>query len=64
MKSISNKEYEEFQKYKTAKIKGQIITPEFLESLCESFNYDPYKLGKHLIECVLRQKAEESRLHF
>lgn len=60
MKRITDKEYEYFEEYKTAKINGQLLTPSGLNTICESFNYDPEKIGKHFIECNIRFKQKNN----
>ena len=39
MKSIPNKEYEEFQKYKSDKLNGRILTPDGLRFIIEANGY-------------------------
>ena len=58
MKQISNKEYEEWQKYKSEKNKGHILAPDTLRVICESYNYDPTKIGQHVLEVLpkIREK--------
>ena len=60
MKRITDKEYKDFEEYKTAKRKGQLLTPNGLNTICELFNYDPEKIGKHFIECNIRFKQENN----
>lgn len=52
MKSISNKEYEEYQQYLHDKRNGKILTPDGLRFICEANGYDPEKIGKHLLEVL------------
>lgn len=52
MKSISNKEYEEFQKYKSDKLSGHIITPDGLRFIIEANEYDAQKIGQHFLEML------------
>ena len=49
MKQITNKEYLEYEKYKTDKLHGRILTPEGLRFICEANGNDPVKIG----ECIL-----------
>ena len=39
MKQITNQEYEEFQKYKSDKLHGHILTPEGLRFIIEANEY-------------------------
>ena len=52
MKSISNKEYEEFQKYKSDKLNGRILTPDGLRFIIEAHDYDAQKIGQHFLEML------------
>ena len=52
MKSISNKEYEEFQKYKSDKLNGRILTPDGLRFIIEANEYDAKKIGQHFLEML------------
>lgn len=58
MKQISNKEYEEYQKYYTDKLYGRILTPDGLRLICESLNNNPEKIGSHMLEMVAKFKSE------
>ena len=50
MKQITNKEYEEFQKYKEDKLYGRVLTPDGLRLICAAENYDPEAIGKRMLE--------------
>ena len=52
MKTISNKEYEEFQKYKIDKLYGRVITPDGLRFIIEANEYDAQKIGQHFLEML------------
>ena len=52
MKQISNKEYEEFQKYKSDKINGHILTADGLRFIIEANEYDAQKIGHHFLEML------------
>ena len=52
MKQITNKEYEEFQKYKRDKLAGHILTPEGLRFIIEANEYDVQKIGQHFLEML------------
>lgn len=52
MHQISNREYEEYQKYRLAKSSGKILTPDGLRSICEAYGYDPTKIGLHFLELL------------
>lgn len=50
MKQITNKEYEEWQKYKAEKAKGHILLPDTVRFICEANGYDAEKIGQHFLE--------------
>lgn len=52
MKQISNKEYEEFQKYKSDKLNGRILAPDTLRFIIEANDYNPEKIGRHFLEML------------
>ena len=52
MKTITNKEYEEFKAYKNDVIHGRVLTSDGLRLICESNNYDPTAIGKQLIQSL------------
>lgn len=54
MKQITNKEYEEFQKYKEDKLYGRVLTPDGLRLICAAENYDPEAIGKRMLETLAK----------
>lgn len=52
MKKITDKEYEEWNKFKLDKIYGKLLTPDGLRFICEANQYDPYKIGQHFLEVL------------
>lgn len=50
MKKITNKEYAEYDKYKTDLIHGRILTPDGLKIICEANDFDPAKIGLHFLQ--------------
>lgn len=46
MKQITNKEYEEWQKYKAEKAKGHALLPDTVQFICEANGYDAEKIGQ------------------
>ena len=49
MKQISNKEYERYHKYQIDRLYGRILTPDGLHLICAALDYDPEKIGKHML---------------
>ena len=54
MKQISNKEYERYQKYQIDRLYGRILTPDGLRLICAALDYDPEKIGKHMLEMLAK----------
>lgn len=54
MKQLSNKEYEEWLKYKNEKAKGHILTPDTIRLICSANDYDPDRIGRHFLEILPR----------
>ncbi|MBQ6677108.1 MAG: hypothetical protein IJM71_03570 [Clostridia bacterium] len=52
MKQITNKEYEEWQKYKAEKANGRILLPDTVRFICEANGYDAEKIGQHFLEIL------------
>lgn len=50
MKQITNKEYEEWQKYKAEKVKGYVLLPDTVRFICEANGYDAENIGQHFLE--------------
>jgi beta-galactosidase GanA len=60
MKQISNKEYEEYQKYLRDKNNGRILNPDGLQFICAANDYDPEKIGRHMLEVLARLQNKET----
>ena len=63
MKQISNKEYEEWQKYKAEKAKGHVLLPDTVRFICEANGYDAEKIGQHFLEILPKIMEHEEGLH-
>lgn len=59
MKQITNKEYEEWLKYKSNVSRGRILTPDGLRTICSAYEYNPEKIGKHFLELLSKITANE-----
>ena len=58
MNNISKKEYKKYQQYQTNKLHGRILTPDGLRIVCASFDNDPEKIGKHMLEMLAKFRSE------
>lgn len=54
LKQITNKEYEEFLKYKEDKLYGRLLTSDGLRLICAAENYDPEAIGKRMLETLVK----------
>ena len=60
MKQLTNKEYVEYEKYKTAVLHGRVITPDGLRIICAGLDNDPEKIGTTCWRCWLSSGMKES----
>ena len=58
MKKITDKEYEEFQKYKTDVMKGRILTPDGIRLIIKANNYDPEGIGKDILRAYAKLRHQ------
>lgn len=54
MKQITDKEYQEWQKYKEDKLHGRLITSDFIRMICESNEYNPEKIGTDILNMLVK----------
>ena len=54
MKQITNKEYEEWMKYKEEKATGHILLPDAIRFFFDANDIDPEKIGRHFLEVLPR----------
>ena len=54
MKKITDKEYEEFQKYKMDVIKGRVLTPNGIRLIVKANDYDPEGIGKDILKAYAK----------
>lgn len=65
MKQISNKEYEEWVKYKEEQRKGHILLPDTIRFICEAYHFDAFQIGKHFLDLMPNIPNIEKRdLHY
>lgn len=56
MKKITEREYKEFQQYQKGRNNGRLITAELLDMICRANENDPEKIGKEILEIVMKQR--------
>ena len=58
MKQITNKEYEAYQQYQSDRLHGRVLTPDGLRFICGSLGNDPEKIGKHMLDMLVKFRNE------
>jgi hypothetical protein len=58
MKKLTDREYEQYQEYLDASNHGRLLTPDGLNIVCAAFDYDPEKIGKHMLEMLAKFRNE------
>ena len=58
MKRITDKEYERYQEYQRSQLHGRILTPDGLRLICTGLDNDPEKIGKHMLEMLVKFRNE------
>ena len=53
MKQITDKEYQEYLKYKYDKDHGRLITSDLIRIICEANDYDPVKVGTEILNMLV-----------
>ena len=61
MKQITNKEYAKYEEYKRARANGEILTPDGLRFMCESEGWDAERIGKNLIDALVKIEDRKVR---
>ena len=59
MRRISAVEYEDYLKYVHDRDNGRILTPDGLRFICQSYQYDPEKIGKHMLDVMAKLQSEQ-----
>lgn len=58
MKKLTDKEYERYLEYKDARDHGRLLTPDGLNVICAGLDHDPEKIGKHMLEMLVKFRNE------
>lgn len=59
MKQLTNKEYEEWQKFKSDRAHGRVLTPDTIRFICAAHNHDATSIGRHFLEILPRLTGKE-----
>ena len=52
MKQLTNKQYEEYRKFKDLQLKGLLLTPNGVRFICEMYNFNAEKIGQHFLDLL------------
>ena len=52
MYQLTNREYEEYQRYLRDKHSGRILTSDGIRTICASYDYDPTQIGQHFLDLL------------
>lgn len=63
MKSLTNKEYNNYMEYKKAKDNGQILTADVLRLICNANDNNPEKIGLAILDSLNHIQAHENAQH-
>ena len=47
-----------YHKYQIDRLYGRILTPDGLRLICAALDYDPEKIGKHMLEMLAKFRNE------
>lgn len=52
---MTKKQLAEYDKYRRDRDSGRILTPDGLRVICEAYEYDPEKIGRHFLEVLYNE---------
>ena len=58
MHKMKNADFEEYRKYRDDVVKGRILNPDGLKTICDANDNDPEKIGLHFLETLAKFKAD------
>ena len=58
MKQITNREYEDWQKYKQEKSNGRVLLPETVRLICAANDYSAEKIGLYFLDILPKIYSE------
>lgn len=59
MPTITKKQMEEYEHLRRDRDNGRVLTPEGLRFICEANEYDPEKIGNHILEVLPKVLQKE-----
>lgn len=58
MATITKKQLEEYERLRRDRDNGRVLTPDGLRLICAGFEYDPEKIGIHMLEMLTKFRNE------
>ncbi len=50
--------HEAYQQYQSDRLHGRVLTPDGLRFICASLDNDPEKIGKHMLDMLVKFRNE------
>ena len=60
MPTITKKQLADYEQLCMDRNNGRIFTPDGLRFICEAYEYDPEKIGKHFLEILPKVLQKEN----
>ena len=60
MKKLTNKQYESYMKMLRDRDEGRLLTPDGLRLICSANEYDPEKIGLHMLAVLANWNKVET----
>lgn len=60
MHKLTNKQYEAYMKMLRDKEEGRLLTPDVLRMICSAHEYDPEKIGIHMLTVLANWNKVET----
>lgn len=60
MQKLTNNQYEAYMKMLRCKEEGRLLTPDGLRMICSAHEYDPEKIGLHMLTVLANWNKVET----
>lgn len=51
-KTLTSRQMADYEKLCTARVNGQLLTPDGLRAICAAYDYDPSAIGQHFLNVL------------
>ena len=55
---MTKKQKQDYLEYLRLKSQGRLLTPDGIRFICQMYDYDPEKIGRHILECLPKVTEE------